>query len=506
MIRAWPGEQILGFAAAAIFSAAAVLGAIFMPGLTIALAVTVGLIWSVAAVATAWPIWQSAVLVALGGYVVLNYGFTNLMLPFVGVIPVGHLLVLVGVIALLLTRGRDLRTLLKEPLLYFVAAMLIETLIHVALEFPRFGADAVRDSSVIFEMMVACVIGFAWAQRIDDRERFVRALAVLLLLNFGYSLTYPVSHWLADHSPVSGVFRPVALLGSYAHTAMYLIAGALFLLLLGGRTLGWSGMTLWALALPQLIWSLVFQMRSMYIGIILILLCFMFLRRVQLGAKIALGFLSVGAFAILVMSVFNFQFEGRMGPVKPAFLIEHLESLSGDPDMPAAGSAQWRVNAIKQAIKRWTVSYATTLVGIGFGQPLVDPFGSRDRPIRDPHNVHVALLARLGVVGAMLWAAIHLRIVALMVRALRFAKSVDSRNLALWFICFYLLSLLLMSTQPWLHYAHGAVPFFTIIGFAVGVARTAYLSSPLGARSLVEVPMGRGALVAGAVATSRIGG
>ncbi|MGE0878842.1 MAG: WecB/TagA/CpsF family glycosyltransferase [Acidimicrobiia bacterium] len=89
-------------------------------------------------------------------------------------------------------------------------------------------------------------------------------------------------------------------------------------------------------------------------------------------------------------------------------LLSNLQSLVGKPSDSAASNLE---NTVDFRVTLWNRVYAATVHngylanGWGFGENLGYRFlpGTEDKQLRNPHNSHLTILVRLGVVGFMLW-------------------------------------------------------------------------------------------------------
>jgi hypothetical protein len=421
----------------------------------------------------------------LSGLVVLNYGFNNLTIHWNALpLPVGHLLGAAALLAVLWEQRGRLRGWLREPLIWAWLVLAGFSLLHLLWDVPRFGLWAWRDASFVFEGAFL-LLGFGWAVTPKDQNRFVHILIAVLVFNLAYSLTYPLGDQLAALTPIEGAFRRVALLGFYSSEDFWLIAGALLFLALRERfPTRWRYVLLLG-ALFQAAWSFIFQARSAYLGILLIIAVWWFFRGRGEGLRLGLFFTVAFAAFILMISLLNalgVQLQGRIGQVTPSFYLRHLSSIwlafsqPTTEGVPALGSARWRFDVWRQALDHWLATPGTVIVGEGFGQPLIDyvlDSSGRAVPtntvspgqfyvaIRQPHNIHLTILARLGLLGFLVWLLMQMRVLQLFWRQLRW----EPESLSLWGLCFYLYGLLVTSVQPWLEFSYGALPFFMVSGF-----------------------------------------
>jgi hypothetical protein len=179
---------------------------------------------------------------------------------------------------------------------------------------------------------------------------------------------------------------------------------------------------------------------------------------------------------VLVLGVsLGLEVEGRIGPVGLKFLEEHAESIFLVADSPAVGSIYDREDWSANVWGRITSSTTNLLVGEGYGRPLIDYEGKQGVPVRQPHNTHLSILARLGLVGIVFWLTFNLSILRRFLRALRspLVQRDKSYSLILWLFTFYVLDMITAAVQPHLEFSHGSMPLYFFVGFALSMLRSA---------------------------------
>ena len=415
------------------------------------------------------PVWQQFLQMSVVGLVTLNYGFANLALFNV---PVAHALAVAALALALYAGNRMGAAYQREPAFWAAALLLALSMAHLVFDLPRYGLLALRDASFIVESSLL-IAGYWWARDAGQRQQFFKFLAYVFIFNFIYTLTFPLKPFLLAHSPVSGVFRDVSLFGFYAGTSLFLVAGGFYFLVAGAWLRTWPRWVLLTLAVGQLGWSLVMQDRAMYIGFVLLLLIAALAGRWNVVLKAATVAVLSMLILFSVISMTGIEISGRITLVDARYFFDHLQSLIMKGDSAGIGSNQWRVDVLHQTIMRWRSSIGNMIYGEGFGQPLIEFYTSEGIDVRQPHNTHVTILARLGAIGLLLWAwfvvALFMRI-WLNLRALRSTDGVAQQQLLVLFV-FLLLGLLYTSVQPWLEFSYGAIPFFVIAGFTLGYLR-----------------------------------
>jgi O-antigen ligase len=96
-----------------------------------------------------------------------------------------------------------------------------------------------------------------------------------------------------------------------------------------------------------------------------------------------------------------------------------------------------------------------------------------DHPLRSPHNITMTLLARSGVVGLMLWVLLLSACFLRLFRATllcRRARDTDQELLGVWFITELAVIVMVALFGVVLESPHAAIPFFLVLGAALGWA------------------------------------
>jgi len=428
--------------------------------------------------------WHLIVIPTVTLYIVLNHGFANLTIHPVGVpLIVGHALMFSGLFLAVGTSHRYVFREMREPAMVSLIALMVLAALHLIGDTAEHGLYAIRDSSVFLEG-VFLLLGLLWAREERAAECALRWLLPVFVLNLVYTMTYPWRETVQAASPVSGIFRPVAIVGHYNQSYLYLLAGALFCLWLGPRVAHWPGWVWKLLVAAQLLCLTLVQTRSMYVGVVVVLLVVVLLGEFRQWVKIASSVGSALLIFVLLTSSLGIELEGRLGPTRLDFLWDQVRSLSGEAGTPGM-SVEGRMRWYRETWDRVVSSDGNFLIGEGFGEPLLsNAIGKEGVAIRQPHNTHLSVMARLGLVGAAIWAIFHLSILARFARTLRRKQRLNRSfyELSAWFLLYYLLSMLVTSVQPLLEFSYGAIPFYLLMGLVLGLMRR---SSEQGVEALV---------------------
>jgi O-antigen ligase len=420
--------------------------------------------------ATSLDAWQIVLLIALTGFIVLNYGFENLTIHFGIPIIIGYVLMFAALFLAAFSRPQWFIRAQKEPAALCLLALLILTFLHLVLDVPEYGVWAFRDASMFFDG-IFLVLGLLWAMKGNGVIPLMKWLMVLLLLNLIYSYTFSWSEKISDWSPKSGVFLRVPLFGNFHGNGSYLLLGALFFMFLARYVVKWPRWIMVLLAAAQLFGLAIHQLRGLYVGLAVVLILYVLFGEAGKSAKLLLV-LSPAFAAIVLLTTFGVEMNGRIGPVKTDFFKEHFRSISGAEGTP--GSAlQGRVDMYQEAFQHF---YEHPIVGVGFGMVLVD-FNDWDNPgyaaVRQPHNSSATVLVRLGTIGFLVWLAFQLCVLKRFFYALRQRRYWDKQlaDLIVWLFMVYVVLMIEASVEAGFEFPSGSIPFYFFVGLSLGLIR-----------------------------------
>jgi hypothetical protein len=417
-------------------------------------------------------LWKATVLIAITGYVVLNYGFANIAFH-VGGFPIilGHGLMFFALVLAGFRYRAAYRAAVNDPAMVCILLLIAMSLVRLLFDVPQFGLYAVRDASMFTEG-IFCLLGLVWAMDQRNTDTFIKWLMLLFLLNLVYCATFPFARELTAISPKSGIFLQVAIIGQYGGNASYLLAGALFCILVGPYAVRWPRWVFVVLALIQLLELAILQERAQYLSLLVCLCVVAVFGQIRKFADLVFSVSFALAAVVILTSVVGIELSGRVGPVNLGFLGEHATSLLGERYAPAAGSIDDRLDWYHQVWQRLRSEPAAILIGLGYGEPLIDVSDS-GVATRQPHNVHLSVLARGGIGALALWITLNLVVIKRFVRALRARACLEGKALmlVLWMFLLYIVLIIVMSVQPGLEFSYGAIPFYFFIGVALGFTR-----------------------------------
>jgi hypothetical protein len=391
----------------------------------------------------------------LGGATILGYGFANVGVPGPVPLPAAELLLLPLAGVALLSRTRiDSRVLI--PLFLYVGLVVM----RVALDYPVYGKLAIRDATTAIEAFTV-LIGYRAIAR-DGLETWIRRLRWIFALVLIYASLSPLEEQLQAASPMVGLQRPVALLGSMAGVKFAAIAAAFFFVVFAG---GWKRVVIlgWSIGLLG-----IFQARSLYLLFpVAALVCGWALRRpFKMVATIAAACL-VGVIALMQFS--TLELEGRRGEVSGAFYLQHFKTLLGE-EGTGAGTVEDRQEWTRQTLQHVTSSPKTFAFGVGLGPDLTFGF-HRDGEVdvRKPHNDYLETFARLGIIGLMMFIWLIFALLKPIVHQIRHGGG-RRWGFCAWVLTATVIYMGVAAVQPLLAFPYGTVPLFFFLGMGYAAA------------------------------------
>jgi hypothetical protein len=346
--------------------------------------------------------------------------------------------------------------------------------VHLVSDVPQYGLYALRDATSSFEA-VFLLLGMVWAARERDIQLLSKWLMVLFIVTLVYAFTFPWTEQIQDWSPAFGPFHPVPLFGNYQEVALYLVSGALFCLWVAPTTYKWPRWILVSLAVAQLAGLAILQSRTMLVGIGLVLTTLFFLRETkrlsQFFSLIAWG---LGTLVLLVafISAAGWKVQGRLGPVDMTSLENEVRSIwPSTAESHQLGHESDRKSWYGEVWNKLQSSPTHMLFGVGYGLPLIDFMSETGQPIRQPHNSSMSVFGRLGLLGFSIWVLFVAGLLKRLWLGVREAvqRGAVSCPLRLWFLAFAILGLLVSMVQPYFEFSHSAIPFYFLMGVALGI-------------------------------------
>ncbi len=138
------------------------------------------------------------------------------------------------------------------------------------------------------------------------------------------------------------------------------------------------------------------------------------------------------------------------------------------------GTKNWRLNWWGK-IWDYTVDGPYFWTGKGYGINLADSdgfqVGTREEPLRSPHNSHITFLARSGVPGFLLWVALQATwagtTFSCFIKARRMGSG-EWTGLFAWLLAYWLAFMVSAGFDVFLEGPMAGIPFWTVFGLGWG--------------------------------------
>ncbi|MEW5704131.1 MAG: O-antigen ligase family protein [Pseudomonadota bacterium] len=405
----------------------------------------------------------------LSCYLILNYGFMILRVPPSVGAPFGELLLLCYLLWLTDVRflPRFSHALVLPPFLLWWSLGFGQLLVNT----PAHGMWAFRDATHVIESLFLWV-GFVFATKEANIERFFRWLPRLLVIGVVYGLTFPFSDFFQNLSPaiISPAGNNVTILFQYVNSSVMLLMAAAYLMIIRPKTIAIGPMLLASLLLAFVV--AFFQARTVYLQVLAMLLLFAWQYRSSF-AKMSSS-LAVGMVAFLVVSALGIQFTGRIGgPISFEFMIAHFATIMGKGSgelAGAAGGVDLRIGWWVDIWERVTSSFGNLFFGLGYGEPLVKFVNLEGSIVREPHNSYISVFARIGAVGLFAFVWMHIVLVLLWSRAFRLCRRAKYRvgqERLLTLFVFFLLIWIFAIGEDALEKPFNTIPYYFFWGVIV---------------------------------------
>ncbi|TCN43194.1 O-antigen ligase-like membrane protein [Kribbella orskensis] len=344
----------------------------------------------------------------LGGYLLFDRAFAYLHLPgsplFVGEMVLG-----VGAVAAVVATRYLQAPIRDEPILALLGAFVLWGLVRMLSGLGTYHLDAVRDAALWYYCVFAFLVVAALARSPELLDHLVAQLTrltpwLLLWLPLGLILA-PLSK-SAPTVPFSTVSVLSHKSGSAAIAAM-LVLGCLWLLpdtRTARSRAGWSLMALLVIALAAT------QNRGGLLGVVAgatVGLAFLHNRAALAARAILIVVVGLGMASLLSLKIPMAGVQGR--EFSASQLVANVVSLGGK-ESPGnlGGTVQGRQELWSRILDK-QIADGRLVHGSGFGQNLATEVGVYDEgkeSLRSPHNSHLHIVARMGLVGISLWIAL----------------------------------------------------------------------------------------------------
>jgi len=468
--------------------------------------------------------------VLLAGYAFLGRGFAHLGVPPVYV---GEIVLALGLAATAFAAVRGRLQLSRSWLVVLLIVFMVLGLIRTVPYIPTYGVDALRDGTVwgygVFALILFALLDRDWVLRLFKLYGYM-AVAFLFWAPVAYFIFV---NYTVQTAPGSFVFvnsiipnapgSDVPILFFKAQDIAVQTAGAIAFLVLGTPIIRRARDFLWrvGVALPAA-W-LVYTTGTITRG---------GLAAVAAAAGV-LGLLSIptgrlrswapvlaGAvlFGAIVLSGLSLPSLPSFGPGPAPIVVPTTNPHPTPTPIPtptptpaptptpvpdwaqvrSATATQWwenitsiffgSSNAQLEGTKEFRLAWWNKIIGYtfngpyfwdgqGFGINLADADGFQavgSHTLREPHNTHLSILARMGVPGFLLWVILQGLFALFLLRALLAHRRAGDKQLAAvaaWILVFWTAIMVNTSFDPYLEGPQGGIWFWALFGLGLVVMR-----------------------------------
>ena len=343
----------------------------------------------------------------VGGYLLFDRAFAWIHIPgtpvFLGEISLGF-----GLFVILQTPhlGRVLR--LSRPIQLLAGFMLWGFAIAFQ-GFEEWGIDAIRDSALwyygLFAIITAVMLLYnpkLWDELVDKFTGFIPYFLLVMILRLAFTQA-SIGPRIPDSTTrlVSHKSANIAVNIAIALAFLIIVVGPASSKKLQQRN------TLWTLLGLLLIVGAGTQSRGGFIAAIFILGVVFLLARHARGAMV--GILVVSVLVGIMAAALDVKFQLDRRELSISQVIENVQSISEEATTGSRfdNTTQWRLNLWGDVLED-VLREERVFAGLGFGENLAQRYEVIPKssvPLRNPHNSHLSVIARMGMVGALFWVA-----------------------------------------------------------------------------------------------------
>jgi hypothetical protein len=399
--------------------------------------------------------------IVLAGYAIDGRGFA-----YIGVPPlfIGEISLLLGVVTFLSIHGWWRVLLLPQAVAIY--PLLICGLIATIPYIGPYGFDTFRDAVTygyaIFAFIIAAVL-MAEPTRLVTLVRWYRRFWRVFLC--AIPIVYCITHFLHDAVP-KWPFADQRIIQLKEGDVLVHLAGIICFWIAGyekDAKWQWVALMTGAIAIMGVI-----DRAGLVTFLIVLGLC-MVLRPKNI-APWRLGTMILVSLFLLWASDLKIPVPGgKDREVSFQQIVDNLLSITGQShQVGLEGTKEWRLQWWTDIVN-YTVHGKYFWSGKGFGVNLADDDGYQvgDGTLRSPHNVHMTILARMGVPGIVIWMLMHVFVGAsLFLNYLRARTSNDERwtKFFMFIFAFWLAFLINGSFDVFIEGPMGGIWFWTVVG------------------------------------------
>jgi hypothetical protein len=423
------------------------------------------------------------ILIVVSFYLILNYGFMQLRIPPIegGGIPIGELTLLIS-----LATTNVFIVLLRFSKVIVLAPFIVWWILgffHAYLGILNHGMWALRDATHLIESLFL-LIGFTFAGRPEAIETFFRWLPKILVVGSIYAIGYPFSELLKSISPKiltgSGQFVPIFF--NYTNTSVVLLVSVSYVMLFTSWSNIFTIRYFITAAFLLGFTAFLFQARTIYLQVLALLLFFSFFcYRVN---RRFIYIIVATLILLFIIAELDLKIEGRLGQkISLTFLKNHFLAIFGVEAEGVVASARGitqRIEWWRNLMENWSKKVGTILFGMGYGLPLIDFKMNYGVIVREPHNSYISIIARLGLIGAIAWAWMHILLIKIWHQTYKRLVDIgwqEGQNRILILMVFFILIWIFAIGEDAFEKPFNAIPYYFFWGIVLRC--TSYLKYDL---------------------------
>ena len=322
------------------------------------------------------------------------------------------------------------------------------------------------------------IFGYAFFDNLNRMNAFLRMLGHLFIIHALWGMCFPFREKIMELSPKLLGFMPIFSFRNDADSVVF-IGGILYFLLLS-KQLHWSKFLSSAAVIMQVVLLLVFKMSAGYLACIIALTYLLTVKKEKILLKITavimatiiIGFVATaGYYAISDLS--------KKGPAD--FIFEEFDTMV---HYSKAGTNMFRILWWKDIVGQVICDPIGSIIGKGFGPSLVMGDYSKSGIIersgeeigglsKSPHSIEMTVLARMGILGLLLWVAFNSCFYIYMFKGIDIAvqrNSYNMQNILIWIAAFLLAVTVSASFSVLLESPFTAIPYFFFMGLGIAAA------------------------------------
>jgi O-antigen ligase len=411
----------------------------------------------------------------LAGYALGDRGFAYLASVPGTPLFAGEMILLLGAAFVALAtgylRGALRNSLPMALLLVFLAWGLARTLPLI----PLYGLNSIRDAALWYYALMAVLVATLVMAVPDLPHKWARAYAPFVVVLLLWS---PVALVLGNLTgPVIPGTGGVPFFSHKPGDIAVAVATAIaFLWLVPGHSLrGRARVLLTGLATVVILAGGTQNRGGLVAAVAAILLTGALMGRQRWKmAAVMIGTVLIGLVVGWGLNVQIPGFEGRDYSV--AQLVENAASITQGQNSTGLGNTVVFRDELWSGAINLADAQGALATGLGFGPNLAQELGFSEGvslPLRSPHNSHIDILARMGIVGLILWVAFWASWYVVMFRRSRYGSSFlspERRGILLVCVVGVTATLINAYFDPTLENPHGAIWLWTLVGLGLGIA------------------------------------